>query len=100
MVEVRCTLEGQLIENRFMIDALGPVTPTNLASITNLVSVWAQAQYFDWIPSAVTLREVVGTDMSAQNSIQHTIVPAGTVPGAVGGLAMPNETTIWVSLRS
>lgn len=100
MVEVRARFDGQKIENRFMIDALTFVSDTVLADITNLVSVWAQATYFDWVPVGVTLTEVVGTDLSIENGSQHTIVPEGTVSGGRGGDPMPNETTIAVSLRS
>jgi len=99
-VELRATLAGQNIENRLMVDALEPVTETNLADITNLVSNWAQSTYFDHLPSAVVLREVVGTDLTTQNGQQHTIAPEGGIGGGLSGEPMPNEVTLCVSLRS
>jgi hypothetical protein len=100
MVEIRASLDGQNIENRLMVDALGPVSSLVLADITNIVSVWAQATYFDHLPAAVSLREIVGTDLTIQNGEQHTIVPAGAVNGALVGDPMPNEVTFSVQFKS
>lgn len=100
MVEVRATLEGQQIENRFNINAQEAVTPTIVNDITNVVNNWAITQYFDWLPVAVQLRETVGTDLTVQNGDQVTLVPEAPVVGAVGGAQEPNEVTICVSLRS
>lgn len=100
MVEVRALLDSQQIENRFMVDALTAVTPTNLDDITNFVSVWAQAHYFPLLPNAVSLREVVGTDLTTQNGQQHTIVPSGSVIGGTAQAPMPNETSFCVSLHT
>ena len=99
-VELRCSLAGQNIENRFHVNAMTAVTSANLAEITNLVSVWAQASYFDHLPNAVSLREVVGTDLTIQNGDQHTIVPAGPVVGGLITAAMPNEVTFCIQHRS
>jgi hypothetical protein len=99
-VELRCTLASQNIENRFMIDALSAVNSTKLQAITNLVSVWCQATYFDHQTDDVRLVEVVGTDMSSQNGEQYTITPEGTVVGAVTGGTMPNEVSFCISFRS
>lgn len=100
MVEVRATKAGQKIENRFTIDALTAVTPAVVADVTNVVSNWAQATYFDSLPEQVQLVETVGTDLSVHEGAQHTIVPEGTVIGALTGPSMPNEVTLCVSLRS
>lgn len=100
MVEARCTLDGQNIENRWHFNAQTTPTAAIVDDITNFVSVWVQNQYFDWLPATVQLREVVGTDLTVENGYQSTIVPSGTVVGAVGGLVLPNEVTICVSLRS
>lgn len=99
-VELRCRLDGQGIENRFTIDALTTPTPTIVDDICNLVSVWAQGTYFDHIPDAVQLIEVVATDLSASDGVQHTIVPEGTVVGGLAGVVMPNEVTFCVTHKS
>lgn len=100
MAEVRATLDGQHIENRFMVNALAAVTPTNLEAVANLVNVWAQAHYFNQLPSQVALTEVVATDMTTDTGDQVSIAPVGPFVGAYDGGAMPNEVSLCVSLRS
>lgn len=99
-VEVRAILDLQHIENRFTIDALAPVTAALTDDITNLVSVWAQEHYFPLLPHNVQLTEVVGTDLTTQDSFQHTITPSGTVVGGVAANALPNEVSLAISLRT
>jgi hypothetical protein len=99
-VELRCTFAAQKVENRFNIDALEPVTPEIVATITNLVSVWAQGNYFAHLPSAVALREVVGTDLTTADGSQHTITPEGEVVGGLNSDPMPNEVTFCIKLTS
>lgn len=99
-VEVRALLDGQHIENRFTIDALTAVTPTIVADITNVVSNWAQATYFDQLPAQVQLSEVVGTDLTTDTGSQHSIAPESAIFGTASGAAMPNEVSLAISLRS
>lgn len=100
MVEVRALLAGQHVENRFMVDVLTAVTPTLVDDVANAVNVWAQGTYFDHLPAAVQLSEVVATDMSVAEGTQVTIAPTGTFVGALDTPAMPNEVTFCISLRS
>lgn len=100
MVEIRALFDNQQVENRLMFNAQTTPTPAIVQEITEMVSSWAIDSYFDWLPSAITLREVVGTDLSNQNGVQHTEVPPAPVGGALVGEPMPNETTLCVSLRS
>lgn len=100
MVEVRALLDGQHIENRFNIDVLTAVTPTLVDNVANIVNNWTQATYFDHIPSAVELTEVVATDMSVADGTQVTIAPTGAFVGALTSDPMPNEVTFCISLRS
>lgn len=99
-VEVRALYLGQHIENVFDIDALTAVGPGEIDDITNLVSVWAQAEYWPLLPNTCQLTEVVGTDMGDENGGTHTIIPEGTVVGGRSGDPMPNETSFCVSLRT
>jgi len=99
-VEIRALKANQQIENRITVDALTTVTPTIVDAITNLVSVWAIGTYFDHLPSSVTLREVVGTDLTTQNGYQHSILPEGTVAGALNSEPMPNESSFTITHRS
>lgn len=99
-VEVRALKAGQQIENVFDIDALTTVTPTIVDDICNKVNVWAQSDYFDHLPSTVTLREVVATDLTDQNGYQHTITPEGTFTGALNSDPMPNEVSFTITHKS
>jgi len=100
MAEVRATLDGQQIENRIMIDLLTPVVPSLVTSVANIVNNWAQSSYFDQLPSAVELRSVVATDMSAADGSQHTISPVSTFVGALPDPPLPNEVSFCLSLRT
>jgi hypothetical protein len=98
--EIRATLDGQNIENRIMIDVLTTPTPTIVEDVAVLVNDWTQATYFDHIPSAVSLRSIVATDLSAADGSQHTITPSGPFVGALSNPPEPNEVTFCVSLRT
>jgi len=100
MVEIRATLGGQKIENRVMVDALTTPTASIVSDICNVVNVWAQGTYFDQLPDAVALTEVVATDLTVENGDQITITPVGPFVGALLGTTMPNEVSFCVSLRS
>jgi hypothetical protein len=99
-VEVRATNDAQHIENRFNVNANAAVTPTIVDDICNLVSVWAQAEYFPLLPSAVELTEVFAKDLTTITGAQHTIVPSGTVVGGQAAAPAPNEVSFCVSLRT
>lgn len=99
-VEIRALLDGQKIENRFMVNALTTPTAEIIADICNLVSVWAQSDYFPLLPNAVSLVEVFARDMSSIDGLQHTIVPAGAVVGGQAVVPMPNEVSFCISFRT
>jgi len=99
-VEIRATLDGQQIENRINVDALTAVTPTIVENIAVAVNDWTQATYFDHIPSAVSLRSIVATDLTTADGAQHTITPEGAFVGALPNPPEPNEVTFCVSLRT
>lgn len=100
MAEVRASLAGQDIENRFMIDVLTTPDAALVSDVANIVNVWAQGTYFDHLPNAVTLREVVATDLTTSDGAQHTITPTGPFTGALTEEPMPNEVSFCISLRS
>jgi len=100
MVEARCLLAGQMIENRWMVDALTTVDAGIVQEVAGVVSAWVRGNYFDQMTDDVTLTEIVATDMSTQNGTQFVIVPETTEAGAIAGGTMPNEVTMCVSLRT
>lgn len=100
MAEVRCTRNGQNIENRFMINNLSPVDAGALQEIATDVWDWAELVYFPLLVDQVHLREVVTTDLSEQNGEQYTYAPDATTNGVLTGTNLPNEVSLCVSLRS
>jgi len=100
MAEIRASLDSQHIENRIMVDVLTAVTPTLVENVANVVNVWAQEHYFSHLPQAVTLNEVVATDMSVDTGSQFSIAPTGPFTGALTNAPLPNECTFCVSLRT
>lgn len=99
-VEVRALFDNQKIENRLHVAANEAITPAIVDGITGLVDTWVRGTYFTNLPAAVTLREVVGTDLSSQNGHQITIVGTGTLTGGLNSEPMPNETTFCVKLNT
>jgi len=98
--EIRALQAGQKIENRLMVDALAPVTPTILTDIATIVRDWAVNEYFLNVTTNVSLTEVVATDLTTINGGQATVLPAAPTGGSSGNNAMPNEAAFCVSLRS
>jgi len=100
MVEVRALLDSQKIENRFNVRCAGAPTPTDVGAIASIVEAWAEDSYFPHLPDAVTLTEVVASDISVEGGTQITNVPSSPVSGGAGSGALPNEVSFAVSLRT
>lgn len=100
MVELRAQLDGQKIENRFNVRTPGAPNPTSVGAIATIVESWAVASYFPHLPDAVSLTEVVASDISVVGGVQITNVPATAVTGGAGSGALPNEVSFAVSLRT
>ena len=100
MVELRCTRNGQKIENRWHFNNSAAVTPASMLIIATLVWDWAENTYLPLQSSEILLNEVVATDLTTMNGGQVTYAPDATTVGGVGGYALPNETSLAVSLRS
>jgi hypothetical protein len=98
--EMRCTRDGQKIENRVMIDNLAVVDAGSLLEVATLVWDWWELTYAPLLPTTVTLNEVVTTDMSAIDGPQFTYAPDATTTGGIDGASLPNEVSLCVSLRS
>lgn len=99
-VEMRCTRNGQKIENRWMFNNGGPVSAATLVTIATLVWDWAEATYLPLLSAEILMNEVVATDMSTISGGQYTYAPDATTIGGVGGYDLPNEVSLAVSLRS
>jgi hypothetical protein len=99
-IEYRCTMDNQQVENRHFINNFGPPTPAELQAFASGGWSWWDLTYSPLISDAVTLREVVATDMSTQNGEQYTYAPNTETTGQAAGGSMPNEVAFCISLRS
>lgn len=100
MCELRAVNAGQKIENRFMFNAQGPVTPILLQTVATLCWDWWQLTYAPLLPQSVALVESVATDLTAADGAQFTYSPATGVTGGNLTGPLPNEVSLAVSLRS
>lgn len=99
-MEFRYLLFGQKCENRIMVDNLGPVDATDLQQVATIGWNWWELEYAPLITSQLTLASVVTTDLSAIDGGQYTYAPDTTTTGTGGSSAMPNETSLCLSLRT
>jgi len=99
MLEFRYIMAGQRTENRIMVDALAPVTPTTLEALADVGDLWVGNTYLGNIGGNTALSEVVVTDLTTQNGEQVTHAPGSPVTGGKPA-PLPNENAFCISLRS
>ena len=100
MAEARATVDGQHEENRFMCRSLSAIDAAQLQAVAIAVWDWWETSYSQVLTSSVLLNEVVATDMSEENGGQYTYAPDATTTGEFGGISMPNEVSLCISLRT
>jgi hypothetical protein len=100
MVEWRGTLAGQKCENRMMWNVGGVPSHADLIAFATFAWDWWENTYAANITTSVNLREVVTTYMGDENGDQYTYAPDTTTTGDVSSQALPNETSVCISLRS
>jgi len=100
MVEWRYTLFGQQCENRMMVDHLAAVDAAACEAAAIAAWNWWETTFAPHITSGCTLREVVATDLTAIDGPQFIYAPDTTTTGTGSGSAMPNETSVCLSLRT
>lgn len=100
MVEARCTMLGQKVENRFMCHSPTAIDNAKLQACAIAVWDWWELEYAAVLTSNVLLVETVATDLSEENGEQYTYAPDTTTTGTAGGGPLPNEVSLCVSLRT
>lgn len=98
MCEILAQMDGQLIENRVMVDVFHQPTTGDLSGLLAQFTNFINISYAPLLPVECTITGVKLTSLDARNRIQQ--IAALTVPGTVTGGAMPNEVTYCVSLRT
>lgn len=100
MVEARCTMDGQNVENRFMCHSPSAVDAAMVEDVAIAVWNWWENDYATVLTNQVTLREVVATDLTVADGVQFTYAPDTTTTGTFGGVPLPNEVSLCISLRT
>jgi hypothetical protein len=98
MAEIVAQMDGQLIENRVMVDVFHQPTAVDLQNVQDVVLSFCNLRYAALLPTECVITEIKCTSLDARDRIQD--IAAVNIPGAVTGGAMPNEVTYCVSLKS
>lgn len=96
--EILAQKDGQLIENRIMVDVFHAPSSADYAVLQPVLTNWCNASYRPLLPADVTITGLRFTDMSQQNGPQLQ-----TALALIGGTAVPsapNEVTYCISLRT
>jgi hypothetical protein len=97
-VEILATKDGQIIENRVMIDAFHAPSAADYAALLPQFTNWLNTSYAPLLPQEVVITGLKFTDKSQQNGpFQQTAL---TIPGSNLSGSLPNEVTFCVSLRT
>jgi len=100
MVELRCTLDGQNVENRFHVNVFHEPTTFDLQSVANVVSNAVIEQWIPQLPDALTFREIHLRSLHDANAIELTAAFPSNTTGSLVSLVLPSNVTLCVSLRS
>jgi hypothetical protein len=100
LVEIRMDYAGQKVENTIWVHLLeGSWDGPSLAGLAGVVKIWWAAEYGPLVSNAVTLTEVVATDMTTEVGAQSTLSGGGAIGGEGSG-AQVSSTTLAVSFRT
>jgi len=98
MCEIRGQKDGQLIENRIMVDALHDPTPADLQTMVDVLTFWINNTYKTLVPVDVTFTGLKITSLKSINAIQLTTGLA--IVGTIANPSAPNEVSYCISLRT
>lgn len=100
LVELRYLLDNQHIENTLYFETGDGVDAANLLLLLNAVESWWLDNMAALVPDAVTLVELVATDLTTATGPQVSVAPTGGDPGTVADPVLPNNVTIAISFRT
>lgn len=97
-VEVRCTQDGQQVENVLHFVGSGNYNESELNLLANDVATWWIASLQSITGNTVTLNSIVATDLSSPTGPQVTFTTGLPQTGTEGAAALPNNVTVAVKL--
>lgn len=98
MCEILAQKDGQLIENRIMVNVFQEPVAANLTTLQNVLTSWCNLTYRTLLPADVTITGLKLTSLHEENAVQ--LQTALALVGTVALPAAPNETTYCLSLRT
>lgn len=91
---------GQELQSQFYFDRNATVEEEDVEGAAQVVLDWLANSWADVASNAVTIASVIATDMSVEGGVQRTLVPIGTLTGALSSPALPTGSTITASWRT
>lgn len=91
---------GQPVINVFNVDNKAPVTLAALTAVAALFETWWRTSIRGGIATSYSLDQIIATDISVQNGIQHILVPASPRTGAVATASAAANAALVVSWRT
>jgi len=98
MCEILAQKDGQLIENRVMVNVGHEPIAADLTALANEFTSWCNVTYKTLLPADVTITGLRLTSLHEENAVQ--LQTALALVGTVALPAAPNETTYCISLRT
>lgn len=100
MVELRCTMAGVPVENRFHVNVFHEPTPADLTNVANRVSTHVINDWIPNLPVALTIRSMHLRSLHNLNGIEADFPFPVPTNGSLVSPVLPNNVTICVSIRS
>lgn len=99
LVETRMLYVNQQVENTLWVENDSAWDGASLATLAANIRDWWGGSYSTLVPSSVSLREVVCTDMTTNTGAQATL-NGGGLAGLLGSEGMPSNVTLSVSFHT
>lgn len=101
LVELRGLLDGQRVENRIHVNVFHEPTVGDMDDIDTNISSIITTFWVPLLPPSWAMTEIFMRSLHTENDIQQTYPKsAGTFTGTNAGVALPNNVTFCVSLRT
>lgn len=91
---------GQELQNQFYFDATTAPDPELVHDAAQLVLNWLGNSWADVACNAASVASVVATDVSVEGGVQTTLIPIGSLTGALSSPPLPTGTTVTCSWRT
>jgi len=99
-VELRCTLDGQNVENTWHVNVFHEPTVADLVALANNIATVVIGSWLTNLSDQLTFREIHLRSLHTANGVEHTAAFPANTTGSLVSPVMPSNVTLCVSLRS